>query len=76
MARRDEPDTVEMRYNDGRTKRITYANRREMVQYVGRSLFDNGYVKSKAGAQELAPHILDGPIQGNGGPCYTIVKDN
>ena len=73
-ARKNLPYTVRIDHPTGRSKTITYANQREMVQYVGMSINDNGYERNKRVAQNAANAILNGPVY-VGGATYQIVED-
>lgn len=74
-ARKNMPYTVRIDHPTGRSKTITYANQREMLQYVGMSMLDNGYAPTKAYAQSAAPLILTDGVIVVGGATYQIVED-
>ena len=73
-ARKNMPHTVRVDHPTGRSKNITYRNQREMLQYVGMSIVDNGYERDRRVAQNAATAILNGTVY-VGGATYQIVVD-
>ena len=73
-ARKNMPYTVRVDHPTGRSKNITYRNQREMLQYVGMSIVDNGYERDRRVAQNAETAILNGTVY-VGGATYQIVED-